>query len=148
MSRLCNLGLQGQWISLVVVLMAALAAGSSPFLAVAPADAATKPQAPIEISLSTSPSAVHERMAEVTLHVRPLVDAPTIRVAIILPDGVAVVTGNEAWEGALAKGESRDLRISIKAPDREAYVILGSATIQYPDGAHLGGRAAVTVRPQ
>ena len=133
--------------SLAVAFTAALA-GFSLASAVAPAGAATKPQAPIEISLSASPSVAHERVAEITLHVRPLVDAPSIRVAFILPDGVAVVKGDEAWEGALARGESRDLRISIKVPDHESYVILGSATIQYPDGARLGGSAAVTVRPR
>ncbi len=133
---------QVQWMGLAVALTAALAVGYSL------AGAATKPQAPIEVSLSAAPSAAHERVAEVTLHVRPLVDAPAIRVAFILPDGVAVMNGDETWEGALAQGESRDLRVSIKVPDREVYVILGSATIQYPDGARLGGSAAVTIRPR
>lgn len=112
----------------------------------APASEAAKPQAPIEISLSASLAAGARRVAEVTLHVRPLVDAPKIRVAFILPDGVTILGGEDTWEGSLAKGESRDLRISIRVPDHEAYVVIGSATIQYPDGARLGGSAAVTVR--
>ena len=111
-----------------------------------PARGAAKPQAPIELHLSAVPLADERRVAEVTLHVRPLVDAPKIRVAFILPDGVALAGGDDVWEGALANGESRDLRISVTMPDREAYVIIGSATIQYPDGARLGGSAAVTVR--
>lgn len=111
-----------------------------------PAIGSAKPQAPIELRLSATPSTHEGRVAEVTLHVRPLVDAPKIRVAFVLPEGVALIDGDDVWEGTLTGGESRDVRISVRAPDREAYVIIGSATIHYPDGTRLGGSAAVTVR--
>jgi hypothetical protein len=74
-----------------------------------------------------------------TLQVRPLIDAPLIRIDFILPEDTERIAGEPSWAGPMAQGEIRTLEITVRLTEEKRYVVQGIATFQQQDGISYTG---------
>lgn len=81
----------------------------------------------------------------ITLTTKPLLPAPKIKIAINLPEGIELRTGETVWEGSMSKGEEKDLEVSARILKEGSLEIVGVASIEYPDGSRLAKSTSDTI---
>jgi hypothetical protein len=75
----------------------------------------------------------------------PLIYAPLLTLAIILPDGLVVTSGAHHWEGPVAHGELKTLSLTVVVPDAAHYEVRGMVTIAFSDGARFVQADSVSI---
>ncbi len=81
----------------------------------------------------------------ITVTTKPLLPAPKIKIAINLPDGLELKSGEIAWEGSMSRGEEKDIEVSVKVIKEGIFEVIGIASIEYPDGSRLVKSASGTI---
>lgn len=81
----------------------------------------------------------------ITVTTRPLLPAPKIKIAINIPDGLELNSGEITWEGSMSRGEEKDIEVSVKVIKEGLFEVIGIASIEYPDGSRLVKSASGTV---
>ena len=105
-----------------------------------------KPQVPLLTQMALVGRPFIGREAVIDLQVQSLLDAPTLRIAFTLPDGLRLSSGTDTFVDTIAKGETKHFQIRFVLPDASAYVIIGTATLEFPDGARLARAASFTIQ--
>ena len=135
----------GGSLALLVCTIPLLAGAES---AQAGADAARKifkPQVPIVTQMTLLGTAFVGREAVVDLQVQSLITAPTLRIAFQLPDGLRLSSGTDTFVDTISRGEIRHFQIRVVLPDASAYEIIGTASLEFPDGSRLARAASLTI---
>ena len=113
------------------------------------ADAARKifkPQVPILTQMTLLGTASVGREAVVDLQVQSLITAPRLRIAFQLPDGLRLSSGTDTFVDTISRGETRHFQIRVVLPDASAYEIIGTASLEFPDGSRLARAASLTIQ--
>jgi hypothetical protein len=105
-----------------------------------------KPQVPLLTQMALVGRLFIGREAAVDLQVQSLLDAPTLRIAFKLPDGLRLSSSTDTFVDTIAKGETKHFQIRFVLPDANAYEIIGTATLELPDGARLARAASLTIQ--
>jgi hypothetical protein len=100
---------------------------------------AEKPQPPVEVRLSFQGTPSPGASLDVTMRVRPLIDAPLVTMKWVLPEGVESDGQPSPWTASMRSGEFQEFHAAIRLPDAKRYVIEGIATIQQRDGTSYAG---------
>jgi hypothetical protein len=100
---------------------------------------AEKPQPPVEIRLSFQGTPSPGTSLDVTMRVRPLIDAPLVTMKWVLPEGVESDGQPSPWTASMRSGEFQEFHAAIRLPDAKRYVIEGIATILQGDGTSYAG---------
>jgi hypothetical protein len=105
-----------------------------------------KPQMPIltQMTLLSTPFAGGE--AVVDLQVHSLITAPLLRIAFQLPDGLRLSSGTDTFVDAIASGETKHFQIRVVLSDASAHEIIGTASLEFPDGSRLARAASLTIQ--
>ncbi len=91
-------------------------------------DPAEKTYAPVDLRLASS---ARSGVAEVVLTVTPRVDVPNARARLVLPEGVALVSGAPEVElGPLAKGARASLAVRVQIPLQGAFTLAGGVEVE------------------
>lgn len=104
-----------RWLVLLTVLSVATSSCRSPESKSA---SEGKPTAPIDISIEPDASPAPGATVPLTVRVTPRVPAPQIEITMQMSDGVRVISGDTAWSGSLAAGESHELRFRVELPSK------------------------------
>ena len=99
----------------------------------------SKPQTPVEVKLSVQDTPAPGGTVRLTMQVRPLIDAPFIRMDFILPENIERIAGEPSWAGPMAQGEIRTLEITVRLTEEKRYVVQGIATLQQQEGISYTG---------
>ncbi len=105
-----------------------------------------KPQMPLLTQMALLGRLFIGREAVVDLQVQALLDAPTLRIAFKLPDGLRLRSGTDTFVDTIAKGETKHFQVRFVLPDASTYEIIGTATLEFPDGARLARAASLTIQ--
>ncbi len=119
------------------------------FLAVQPAEA-TKPMAPLEMSLELGGTPQVGGEVPVTLKIRSFIEVPLMKVQLTLPTGIEMVSGQGTWEGELTAGSLKELTFILKIKESGRHVVRAMATIQFQGGMKMakGARLLIDLEPQ
>jgi hypothetical protein len=100
-----------------------------------PVSAKKKLSAPAEARLSTS-GATGE--VQVILTVRATADIPRAVARFVVPEGVLITGGEREKDlGPLAKGDERQLRLTLSVPSAGSFVIAGGIDLHLSSGVRL-----------
>ncbi len=114
------------------------------FLAVQPAEA-TKPMAPLEMSLELGGTPQVGGDVPVVLKVRSFIEVPLMKVQLTLPSGIEMVSGQDTWKEELVAGSVKEITFILKIKEAGRHVIRALATIEYPGGAKINKGAALLI---
>jgi len=115
---------------------------------VAEADQAPKPQSPVEVKLSLQGTPSVGEIVRLTLEVKPLIEAPLIRIAFILPEGLEAISGEPSWAGTLAQGEMKTVEITARLTIEKQYIVQGMATLEQQPGRTYTAVDSLTINLQ
>jgi hypothetical protein len=112
---------------------------------------AKKPQVPIRLQFGTEGPVAVGSAVTVTLTVTPMISSESVAVVAVLPEGLHLVNGETVWTGALAKGESHTLTMTVRPEQVNLSIpqmeIKGKATLTLPNGAQISRLAVLTLEP-
>ncbi len=119
------------------------------FLAVQPAEA-TKPMAPLEMSLELGGTPQVGEEVPVTLKIRSFIEVPLMKVQLTLPKEIEIVSGQDTWEGELTAGSSKEFMFILKIKESGRHVVRAMATIQSQNGFKMakGTSLLIDLEPQ
>jgi len=105
-----------------------------------------KPQVPIltQMTLLSTPFVGGE--AVVDLQVQSLITAPMLRISFQLPDGLRLTSGTDTFVDTISRGETRHFQLRVVLPDANAHEIIGTASLEFPDGSRLARAASLTIQ--
>jgi len=125
-------------LSLLMALMSIAGCRDDP-IHVTQAIKSPKPQVPVVVRLSMQDIPSLGGTVHLTLEVKPLMDAPLIRMGFILPEGLEIVSGQSSWIGQMGQGEIKTLEIMARIGDEKRYIVQGMATLQQQEGRSYTG---------
>jgi hypothetical protein len=92
---------------------------------------AVKPRPPLQLSLLEVD--LSGKQSQLTLMATANIDSDQVKLSFDLPGGLSFVKGEEEWEGALKKGESKKIEIIVENQIQKSQKVTGKATL------HLNG---------
>ncbi len=114
------------------------------FLAVQPAEA-TKPMAPLEMSLELGGTPQVGGEVPVVLKIRSFIEVPLVKIQLTLPNGIEMVSGQDTWEGELTAGSLKELTFVLKIKESGRHVVRAMVIVEYPSGSTVGKGAALLI---
>lgn len=94
-----------------------------------------KPSQPIELTVWIE-KAIGDATApgQIGVMVTPKIDAPTMEVELVFPEGMQRVSGFDKWQGASTKGTPHTFFCSCCCTADGHHEVIARATIRYPNG--------------
>lgn len=96
------------------------------------AAALAKPLSPISITIEPAQPTVQGQPVEFIVRARVSMDAENLRINVLLPPTVKIISGELDWQGLLLKGEEKQLRFTATAGgaqqtiEARAFMVAGS----------------------
>ena len=105
-----------------------------------------KPQVPMLTQMRLLGTASVGREVVVDLQVQSLVTAPLLRIVFQLPDGLRLSSATDTFVDTIARGETKHFQIRVVLADASAHEIIGTASLEFPDGSRLAQAASLTIQ--
>ena len=145
-SRICQLWIWGGSLALLVCAIPLLAGAESAQEGGGASRKIFKPQAPILTQMTLLGTPFVGREVVVDLQVQALITAPMLRITFQLPDGLRLSSGTDTLVDTISRGETKHFQIRVVLPDASAHEIIGTASLEFPDGSRLARAASVTIQ--
>ncbi|MBI3358608.1 MAG: hypothetical protein HY037_03335 [Nitrospirae bacterium] len=121
----------------IVAIVLFLLAGSEAF--------ATKPRPPLALSLTNRD--LPDGQIELTLEATAFVTAEKVELVIDLPPSVALVSGEVRWDGTIAVGEKKAIKVFIRTVSTIPARVIGAASVYFPQGGSVKQQETVLLNP-
>jgi hypothetical protein len=112
-------------------------------LSTAPASAASvkkaKPQLPVQVTIvAVQPGVTPENIkpgdvVDLAVSAVSYLDTDALTLAVVLPESVALLSGNLSWTGPASKGEKKTMLITVRVPQKGTGEIKAQASISIAD---------------
>ncbi|MBI3891306.1 MAG: hypothetical protein HY303_07225 [Candidatus Wallbacteria bacterium] len=106
-----------------------------------------KHTAPVDVRLDVLGSVQAGKPVKLRLQAVPRVDAPQLRLAWLLPQGVLAQSGPSTWSGPVTAGQTAELTVTVLLADLTPRTVLAGATILWPDGSRQVRSASLDLPP-
>src|SRR5262249_18767484 len=145
--RICQLWNWGGSLALLVCALPLLAGTASAQSGAGAASKIFKPQVPILTQMTLLGTPLVGTETVVDLQVQALLTAPLLRIVFQLPDGLRLSSGTDTFVDSIARGETKHFQIRVVLSDASAHKIIGTASLEFPDGSRLARAASLTIQP-
>lgn len=112
-------------------------------MAITPPAWAIKPRPPLQLSLQQVP--LSGGQSQLMMIARANVDISHVDLSLELPLGLSLVEGEEAWEGPLKKGETKQIEFIVQSPNKAPHQVTGKAVIELTAGEKFVEKATLTL---
>jgi hypothetical protein len=104
-----------------------------------PCREAWMPSSPMSVDLSVSPFTA-DKVAELTVTITSVINAPNTTAQIILPEGIELQSGSLTWNGDIPANSTAKFSVIIKAVKKGEWIIEANAKHYFGPDSWFGGR--------
>lgn len=104
---------------------------------------AIKPRPPLQLSFQQTDLSGGE--SRLTMIAVANVDLNRVTLSIELPPGLSLVAGEEQWENAMKKGETKKMEWVVQSPNQAPRKVTGKAVIESSAGEKFVEQATLTL---
>lgn len=104
---------------------------------------AIKPRPPLQLSLQQI--SLSGGQSRLTMIATANVDIGRVDLSLELPPGLSLIEGEEEWEGAMKRGETKQIEWIIQSPNEAPHKVTGKAVIELNAGEKFVEKATLTL---
>jgi len=107
---------------------------------------AVKPRPPLQLSLQQTP--LSGGQSRLTMIAKANVDIGHVDLSLELPPGLSLLEGESEWEGALKKGDIKQIEWLVQSPNQAPHQITGKAVIELSAGEKFVEKTTLTLNEE
>lgn len=115
-------------------------------MAITPPAWAIKPRPPLQLSLQQTP--LSGGQSRLMMIAKANVDIGHVDLSLELPPGLSLLEGESEWEGALKKGDIKQIEWLVQSPNQAPHQITGKAVIELSAGEKFVEKTTLTLNEE
>lgn len=100
-----------------------------------------KPRTPVQVSITPETAVTPGANATFVIKASSSLASGAFSIAVTVPEGANILSGQLRWQGPIAPGQVRELRFTVHMPADQPPVVSATAAIQSDNSAQLAASA-------